>query len=163
LVQNTQSMRPYGLTALRLCVGAVFVAHGAQKLFGAWGGGGLPGTSAYLAGLGLAPAYPLAVALGVTEFAGGLMLIAGAGTLWASLALALAMLVAVWKVHAQNGFFLNWSLTPNQGHGVEYSLVLIGALVALMLAGPGALSIDEWRSSNAEAQARNRARMNRRT
>jgi len=156
-------MRPYGLTALRLCVGAVFVAHGAQKLFGAWGGGGLAGTSAYLGSLGLGPAYPLAVALGVTEFAGGLLLLVGGATLWASLALAVAMAVAVWKVHAQNGFFLNWSMTPNQGHGVEYSLVLIGALVALMLAGPGALSIDEWRSSNAEAQARNRARMNRRS
>lgn len=152
-------MRPYGLTALRLCVGAVFVAHGAQKLFGAWGGGGLSGTSAYLASLGLDGAYPLAVALGVTEFVGGLMLIVGGGTLWASLALALAMVVAIWKVHYQNGFFLNWSMTPNQGHGVEYNLVLIGALVALMLAGPGALSIDEWRSSNAEAQARNLARI----
>jgi len=152
-------MRDYGLTALRLCVGAVFVAHGAQKLFGAWGGGGLPGTSAYLASLGLNPAYPLAVTLGVTEFAGGLMLILGALTLWASLALAVGMGVAIWKVHYQNGFFLNWSVTPNQGHGVEYNLVLLGALVALMLAGPGALSIDEWRSSNAEAQARNRARI----
>jgi len=158
-VQNTQSMRPYGLTALRLCVAAVFVAHGAQKLFGAWGGGGLSGTSAYLAGLGLNPSYPLAVTLALTEFVGGLMLIVGGGTLWASLALAGAMAVAVWKVHYQNGFFLNWSFTPNQGHGVEYSLVLVGALVALMLAGPGALSIDEWRSSKAEAQARRRERM----
>jgi putative oxidoreductase len=152
-------MRPYGLTALRLCVGAVFVAHGAQKLFGAWGGGGLAGTSSYLAGLGMTPSYPLAVTLGVTEFVGGLMLILGGGTLWASLALTIAMAAAIWKVHFQNGFFLNWSMAPNQGHGVEYNLVLIGALAALMLAGPGALSVDEWRASRAEAQALGRARM----
>lgn len=151
-------MRPYGLTALRLCVGAVFAAHGAQKLFGAWGGPGLAGTTTMVAGLGLDPAYPLAILLAVTEFAGGLMLIAGGGTLWASLALAIDMAVAVWKVHYQNGFFMNWTQAPHQGHGMEYSLVLIGGLVALMLGGPGALSVDEWRHSIAEARARGRAR-----
>jgi putative oxidoreductase len=152
-------MRAFGPTALRLCVGAVFVAHGAQKLFGAWGGPGLSGTTTLLAGLGLDPAYPLALVLAVTEFAGGLMLMAGGGTLWAALALAIDMAVAIWKVHYQNGFFMNWNLAPHRGHGVEFNLVLIGALVALMLSGPGALSLDEWRASKAEAQARGRARM----
>jgi putative oxidoreductase len=152
-------MRPFGLTVLRLCLGAVFVAHGAQKLFGAWGGPGLDGTTTFLASLGLNPAYPLAILLAVTECLGGALLIAGAATLWVALALAIDMVVAIWKVHYQNGFFLNWTLAPNQGHGVEYNLVLIGGLVALMLGGAGALSIDEWRSSNAEAQARGRARM----
>jgi putative oxidoreductase len=151
-------MRPYGLTALRLCVGTVFIAHGAQKLFGAWGGPGLAGTTEMLTSLGLTPAYPLAIVLAVTEFVGGILLVAGGATLWVSLALAVSMAVAIWKVHYQNGFFLNWSLTPNQGHGVEYNLVLIGALLALAIAGPGALSVDEWRHSNAEAQARGRAR-----
>ena len=72
-----------------------------------------------VAGLGLDPAYPLAILLAVTEFAGGLMLIAGGGTLWASLALAIDMAVAVWKVHYQNGFFMNWTQAPHQGHGMR--------------------------------------------
>jgi putative oxidoreductase len=139
-------------------VGAVFVAHGAQKLFGAWGGPGLAGTTAYFSSLGLEPAYPLAILVAVTEFVGGILLILGGATMWVSLALALAMAVAIWKVHYRNGFFLNWTGTPGQGHGIEFNLVLVGALVALMLAGAGALSIDEWRDSNREAQARGRAR-----
>ena len=68
------------------------------------------------------------------------------------------MAVAVWKVHYQYGFFMNWTQAPNQGHGFEYNLVLIGALIALMLGGPGPLSVDEWRHSIAEARARGRAR-----
>ena len=151
-------MRPYAFTALRLAVGAVFAAHGAQKLFGAWGGPGLAGTEGYFASLGLQPAQPLAILVAITEFAGGILLILGGGTLWVSLALALAMAVAIWKVHYPNGFFLNWANTPGQGHGMEFNLVLVGALVALMLGGAGALSIDEWRDSAREAQARGRAR-----
>jgi putative oxidoreductase len=151
-------MRPYAFTALRLAVGAVFVAHGAQKLFGAWGGPGLAGTEGYFASLGLQPAQPLAILVAITEFAGGILLILGGATLWVSLALAVAMAVAIWKVHYPNGFFLNWANTPGQGHGVEFNLVLVGALVALMLGGAGALSIDEWRDSTREAQARGRER-----
>src|SRR5262249_10584982 len=99
LVQNTRAMRPYGLTALRLAVGAVFVAHGAQKLFGIWGGPGLARTATFFASLGLSPAYPLAVLVAGLEFAGGLLLILGGATLWVSLALAAEMAVATWKVH----------------------------------------------------------------
>src|SRR5262249_40587553 len=86
LVQNTRAMRPYGLTVLRLAVGAVFIAHGAQKLFGIWGGGGLARTAAYFASLGLNPAYPLAVLVGTLEFGGGLLLVLGGATAWVSLA-----------------------------------------------------------------------------
>ena len=152
-------MRPYGLTVLRLAVGAVFIAHGAQKLFGIWGGGGLARTAAYFASLGLNPAYPLAVLVGTLEFGGGLLLVLGGATAWVSLALAAEMAVAAWKVHYHNGFFLNWNGTPGRGHGVEYNLVLIGALVALALSGPGGLSLDEWRHSDREARARGRARI----
>jgi uncharacterized membrane protein YphA (DoxX/SURF4 family) len=67
--------------------------------------------------------------------------------------------VAVWKVHAVNGFFLNWANTPGQGHGIEFNLVLIGALAALMLSGPGAFSIDGRRARSAEAEAAGRARL----
>ncbi len=147
-------MRPYGLATLRLCVGAVFLAHGAQKLFGVWDGPGLAGTAELFANLGLIPAYPLATLTGLTEFGGGVLLILGGLTRWVALALAIDMVVAVWKVHYLNGFFLNAS----RGPGVEFNLVLIGALLCLALSGPGAVSVDEWRNSSAEAKAAGRAR-----
>ena len=152
-------MQPYGPAVLRLAIGAVFVAHGAQKLFGIWGGGGLAGTAGSFSQMGLTPAYPLAVLVGLVEFGGGIMLIAGALTFVAALGLAVIMAVAAWKVHAANGFFLNWSLAPGHGHGIEFSLALIGALVSLMLTGPGAFSTDGQRARAAEAEAYGRARL----
>jgi putative oxidoreductase len=152
-------MQPYGPAVLRLAIGAVFVAHGAQKLFGVWGGGGLAGTAGFFGQLGLTPAYPLAILVGLVEFVGGVMLIAGALTLFAALALAVNMAVAIWKVHLANGFFLNWNMVPAQGHGYEFNVALIGALVALMLTGPGALSVDGRRARSAEAEAYGRARL----
>ena len=84
-------MRPYGPAALRLCVGAVFLAHGAQKLFSLWNGPGLTGTAAFFTSLGLPYAYPLAILVGFTEFAGGALLILGGLTRWVALALAIDM------------------------------------------------------------------------
>jgi len=69
-------------------------------------------------------------------------------------ALAIDMGIAIWKVHYPHGFFLS----ERGGGGIEYVLVLLGALICLMLSGPGPLSIDEWRSQTAEARARGRAR-----
>jgi putative oxidoreductase len=152
-------MQPYGPLVLRLAVGAVFVAHGAQKLFGVWGGGGPSGTAALFSQLGLQPAMPLALLVGIVEFFGGLLLVAGALTMFAALALAINMGVALWKVHLPSGFFLNWALTPGQGHGYEFNLTLIGALLALVLTGAGAFSIDHWRARSAEAEAAGRARL----
>ena len=152
-------MQPYGPAVLRLVVGAVFVAHGAQKLFGLWGVGGLAGTAAFFTQLGITPAYSLAVAVAIVEFGGGLLLIAGALTFFAALALALEMAVATWKVHLANGFFINWALAPGHGHGYEFNLTLIGALMALMLTGPGAFSIDGRRARSAESEAYGRARV----
>lgn len=151
-------MQPFGPAVLRLAIGVVFIAHGAQKLF-AFGGGGPAGTAAFFAQLGLTPSYPLAILVGLVEFLGGLMLAAGALTVFVSLALAVDMAVAVWKVHLANGFFLNWTMTPAQGHGYEFNLVLIGALVSLMLTGPGVFSLDGHRARSAESQAAGRARL----
>ena len=147
-------MRPYGPAALRVCVGAVFLAHGAQKLFALWNGPGLAGTTSLLTSLGLPYPYPLAILLGVTEFTGGALLILGGLTRWVALALAIDMGIAIWKVHYLNGFFLNSS----RGPGVEFALVLVGALLSLLMTGPGALSWDEWRHSSAEAMRAGRAR-----
>lgn len=152
-------MESFGPVVLRVMVGAMFVAHGMQKLFGAFGGGGLEGTAGYFESIGLAPGFALAVVVGVIEFAGGLMLIAGALTRYAAVALVAVMLGAIWKVHLANGFFMNWAVTAGRGHGVEYSLVIIAALLCLVLTGPGAFSVEHSRLRSAEADAAGRARL----
>jgi putative oxidoreductase len=152
-------MRGWGTALLRLAVGAVFVAHGGQKLFGIWGGAGLSGTAVFFDTVGLGPAYPLAVLVGVAEFGGGILLILGALTLWVSLALVIEMLVAIWAVHLSHGFFLNWGLQEGLGHGYQFNLVLIGALLCLMIEGPGVASVDGYRARSAEAEAAGRARL----
>ncbi|CAN5663195.1 DoxX family protein [soil metagenome] len=148
---GTSSVPSYGPAILRLAVGAIFIAHGGPKLFGLWGGGGLEGTAGVFAKLGLEPAFPLAVAAGIVEFGGGLLLVFGALTLYAAIALVVQMLVAIWKVHAANGFFLP--------AGYEYNVALIAALVSLMLTGPGAFSFDRHRADSAAALAAGRARV----
>lgn len=147
-------MRPYGPAVLRLCVGAVFLAHGAQKLFGFWDGPGLAGTTALIASFGLSPPYPLAILAAVAEFGGGALLILGGLTRWVALGLIVEVGIAVWKVNYLNGFYLS----TRGGPGVEYRLVMLGALLCLALTGPGAFSFDEWRNSSAEAKAAGRAR-----
>src|SRR5215204_887062 len=110
-------MRPYGPAALRLCVGAVFLAHGVQKLFGMWDGPGLAGTATLLAGLGVSPAQPLAILTGVAELAGGALLIAGGLTRWVAVALMVRMAIALWKLNYQSGLFLS---TAAGSSGGEY-------------------------------------------
>ena len=152
-------MDRYGPALLRLVVGATFLAHGAQKLFGVWGGGGLAGTAAYFDSLGLSPGYPLAVAVALAESLGGVLLMTGALTSYAAAALIVTMLGAIWNVHLSNGFFMNWGLTPGRGHGVEYDLVLIAALASLVISGPGTLSVDHSRARSAESYRAGRARL----
>lgn len=154
-------MEAYGPAVLRLVTGATFAAHGAQKLFGIWGGGGLRGTAAYLDTIGLSPGFPLAVTVAVLEFAGGLLLMAGALTRYVCIALALVMLGGIWKIHLAHGFFINWALMAGRGHGVEFSVMMIAALLCLTLTGPGALSIDHRRERHAETYAAGRARLRR--
>ena len=154
-------MESAGPAVLRAVVGAMFVAHGVQKLFAMFGGGGLAGTAAYFESLGLAPGYPLAVAVGTTEFIGGLLLVAGALTRYACAGLMLVMLGAMWNVHLAHGFFMNWAGAAGAGHGVEFHLVVLAALICLVLTGPGALSIDHSRLRSAEADAMGRARLRR--
>lgn len=152
-------MAGWGLTVLRIAVGLVFVAHGAQKLFGAFGGAGLNGTAAYFAQLGLEPAFALAMFWGIVEFGGGLLIFLGAYTRWAAIPLALGTGVAVWKVHLANGFFINWSLAAGVGHGYEFQLMLIAACACLALTGAGELSIDQFLHRNAESAIAGRQRI----
>lgn len=152
-------MQAFGPAVLRLGLGIIFVAHGAQKLFGIWGGGGIAGTAGFFEQLGLPLATPLAVAVGLTEFVGGLMLIAGAFTAVAAIALTLVMLGAIWSLHLSHGFFLNWAAAPTGGYGYEFNLALIAGLLCLALTGAGALSVDERRADAAEREALGRARL----
>ncbi len=125
-----------GQLALRGIIGPLFVGHGAQKLFGWFGGHGLEGTAGFFeAKLGLRPGKRHATAAGVTEFAGGALLTAGALTPVATAALTGTMVTAIRKAHAKNGI---WSTAG----GYEYNLVLIGAVNSLVEAGPGAPSVD---------------------
>jgi putative oxidoreductase len=140
-------------------VGAVFLVHGAQKLFGLLGGPGVAGTAKMVESFGLPYPTPLAVTLGVVEFGGGVLLILGSATLWVSLTLLVTMGLVVWKLHYPHGLALGTGLVPGQSASGEFHLVLIGALICLMLGGPGAWSVDDRRTQNAEAQARGRARM----
>ncbi|MGK0440531.1 MAG: putative oxidoreductase [Pseudohongiellaceae bacterium] len=120
---------------VRLIVGSVFVAHGAQKLFAWFGGYGLEGTGQYMASIGLEPGYAMAIMAGSVEFFGGLALLLGLLVRPAALGLAATMLVAIFTAHFSSGFFLS------QG-GYEYALTLFGVSVLLVAQGAGRLSLD---------------------
>jgi putative oxidoreductase len=149
--EQPSSLAVYGPTVLRVTLALVFIAHGAQKLFGIWGGAGLPGTAAYVAQLGLEPSYWIAVLVGGIEFGGGLMLLAGVYTFGAAALLVLQLAAAIWFVHRHDGFFAPF--------GYELHLTRISALVCLMLTGAGAFSLDGRRASHAAAAAAGRARI----
>ena len=126
----------YGILFLRVVVGLVFFAHGAQKLFGWFGGHGPRGTAGFLGSLGFRRehALPMALMAGLSE-AAGLLFASGFLTSFAALAMASVMVVAVGTVHRRNGL---WSTDG----GYEYNLVLWAATVAVPASGPGRLSLD---------------------
>jgi putative oxidoreductase len=121
---------------LRVMIGVVFIAHGAQKLFGVFGGGGLDATAKAMAGIGLRPGMFFAVLGGLAEFGGGLLLFLGLLTPLAGLIITGDMVVAIAVSSGQDGF-----IAP-RGIGYEYNLVLIAIALALVIAGPGRLSLD---------------------
>ena len=123
----------WGLFVLRLAMGSVFIAHGAQKLFGAFGGPGLNGFSGMMAKMGLKPALAWALAVALVEFVGGIFLALGFLTQVAAGLIAVVMAVALFTVHLTNGFFLP--------HGFEFVLVLFAAAIALATLGPGNFAI----------------------
>jgi len=125
----------FGALALRIPIGIIFVAHGAQKLFGAFGGYGLEGTGQFMASLGLTPGYLMALLAGSAEFFGGLALLVGVLVRPAAAALAVAMFVAIFSVHIDKGLFVD-------KNGYEYALALLAASVALLISGAGRLSLD---------------------
>ena len=136
---NTDS-RNFALTILRLALGIVFFAHGAQKLLGWFGGYGYTGTMGFFTHMMGIPA-PLAFLAIMAEFLGGLGLIVGFLSRIAAFGILCNMLVAVFMVHRQFGFFANWS-GQQKGEGIEYHLLAAGIALVLILVGGGRFSAD---------------------
>jgi putative oxidoreductase len=131
-----ETAREWGYLVLRTALGVIFMAHGAQKLFGWFGGHGFSGTVGFFVQqLGI-PAPMAALAI-LTEFFGGLAVLLGVFTRTAGLGLAVTMLVAAVKVHLAGGFFMNWELAAGRPHGIETNLALGAMALFLALAGPG--------------------------
>jgi putative oxidoreductase len=134
-----------GLLLLRVVVGLTLAAHGAQKLFGWFGGPGLDATGQGLAGLGFHPGRRHALMAGLVESGSGLLLALGLLTPLASAAVFAVMLIAAVSAHVKQGFFI-------MGGGYEYNLVLGAAGLALAFTGPGTPSLDalaDWTPSGA--------------
>jgi putative oxidoreductase len=124
----------YGILFLRLVVGLTLFGHGAQKLFGWFGGHGPRGTGGFFGSLGFPKPLAMAVIAGASE-AAGLLLAFGFLTPFACLAIASVMVVAVGAVHAKNGFWV-------MNGGYEFNLILFAVAVTLAATGPGRFSID---------------------
>ncbi len=124
-----------GLVLVRLAVGMTLAAHGAQKLFGWFGGHGLEQTGLMFEKIGFVPGRRQAFAAGIAEAAGGLLLAIGLATPLAAAIVFAVMVVAAVSVHAPQGFFIT------QG-GYEYTLVLGATGLSLAFMGPGAWSLD---------------------
>ena len=132
-----ESKAGYSALALRIPVGIIFMAHGAQKLFGWFGGYGLEGTGQWMASIGLGPGVLMAFLAGSAEFFGGLFILLGLLTRPASIALAFTMLVAIFSVHFETGLFMS-------NNGYEFGLALMAASVSLALSGSGKAAVDQF-------------------
>lgn len=130
---NSNKARDLGLLGLRVTVGGTLAYHGAQKLFGAFGGHGIEGTAQFFESAGFAPGKPNAVAAGLGELSGAALAL-GVGTPLAA-AGGVGAMIGASSLHAANGF----SATDG---GFEYNLVLGAAAAALALTGPGKYSVD---------------------
>ena len=134
---NTLLSSKAGVAALilRVPVGLILAAHGAQKLFAWFGGYGLEGTGQWMASIGLEPGYWLAMMAGSAEFFGGIALVIGLLTRPAAVVAGFTMLIAIFSVHISNGLFM-------ANNGYEYALTLLVVTVVLAIQGAGSFSLD---------------------
>lgn len=124
-----------GLLLIRVVIGLSFAGHGAQKLFGWFGGYGPKGTGGWLESIGIKPGVQMAILAGLAELVGGLLFTAGLWTWVAAGLITASMLVAIFKVHGKNGYWVDKG-------GYEYAFVLIVIAIGVALIGPGAYSFD---------------------
>jgi putative oxidoreductase len=136
----TASSAGYDTLPLRIGAGVIFAAHGAQKLFGWFGGYGLQGTGEWMASIGLEPGVLMAAMAGSAEFFGGLALILGLLLRPAAVVLALTMVVAIVTVHLSNGLFM-------ANNGYEFGLALLAVSVGLAIRAAGSASVDQLLSA----------------
>ena len=127
----------FAALVLRVPIGLILAAHGAQKLFAWFGGYGLEGTGQWMASIGLAPGVLMALLAGSAEFFGGLALILGLLLRPAAGVLAITMVVAIVTVHLDNGLFM-------ANNGYEFGLALLAGTVSLAISGAGRGSADRW-------------------
>lgn len=130
-MMNTKKLNKYAPLILRLGVGIVFAVHGYQKMFIQ----GFDGVAGFFSSVGIPAAMFFAYLVTILELAGGIMLIAGLLTRWISGLLAINMIVAMFVVHIQNGFYVS-------GGGYEFVLILLVSSLSLMLSGAGTYSLD---------------------
>ncbi|RAP74999.1 DoxX family protein [Paenibacillus montanisoli] len=123
-----------GLLIIRLVVGLTFMGHGAQKLFGWFGGYGLKGTGGWMDSIGLKPGVAMALAAGLAELIGGLLFALGFWMPIAAALIVLTMLGAIVSVHRKNGYWIT-------ANGMEYNVVLIAVAIGLALVGAGEYAI----------------------
>ncbi len=128
-------MAAIGLLVLRLVVGLIVAAHGAQKLFGWWGGPGMAGWTGAMTRMRMRPPAAWAWMSALAELGGGILFAVGFLSPLGSMAIAGSMLVAIALVHLPKGFWVAKG-------GFEFNLSLLAAVVAIALTGPGALSLD---------------------
>jgi putative oxidoreductase len=126
-----------GLLLIRLVIGVLFIGHGAQKLFGWFGGYGLKGTGGWFESIGMKPGVTVALMAGLTELVGGVLFALGLVTPLGGILIAATMVIAIAKVHGANGL---WSTS----NGYEYNLVLLAVTIGIALVGPGQYALDAF-------------------
>jgi putative oxidoreductase len=129
---RNQTAVDWSLLILRVVLGVVFMAHGAQKLFGAFGGPGLAGVVQMMG--------PIGYLVTIGEFFGGLGLVVGILPRFSAASIIVIMLGAIGMVHGKVGFFMNWA-GQQGGEGYEYHLLAIAALLPIVIAGPGSFAL----------------------
>ena len=132
---TNRSAVDWALLIARIITGLVFMAHGSQKLFGAFGG---PGLSGFVQMMG-----PLGYLVAIGEFFGGLGLIVGFLSRFSAVAIIVIMLGAIAMVHGKVGFFMNW-MGKQGGEGYEYHLLAIAALATILIVGPGRFALARY-------------------
>ncbi len=126
---------------LRIPLGLIFMAHGSQKLLGVFGGQGLTGTfRTFEEKMGIPPIFTLLAI--IAEFGGGFGVLSGFMTRLSAAGISAVMMVAIYKIHWANGFFLNIGCVADRGHGIEYNIALLGMALYLMIAGGGRWCLD---------------------
>ncbi len=130
---------------IRIALGTIFIVHGSQKLFGAFGGPGISGFAGYMGKMGIpvAPAL-LSLIVAMVEFFGGIFILAGFLTRWAALFISIDMLMAILLVHISKGFFIS-------SGGAEFALANLSMALSLLFTGAGGRwSIDGWRGRHSK-------------